>query len=77
MQFVPAENGTAYDAKVLSFCYYQAHNVAEIAKHLGISNSTYLRTKILANLEGQGYLEKDTVNRAAYYKTVWDMVEIV
>ena len=42
LTFVPVPNGTDYDDKVLSFCYYQAHKVSEIAEHLGISDSTYL-----------------------------------
>lgn len=72
--FIPVSNGTDYDEKVLSYCYYQAHKVAEIAEYLGMKDSTYLRKQILGNLEEQGYLEKSKVSRAAYYKTNWDMV---
>lgn len=43
--FVPVPNGTGYDERVLSFCYYRAHKVSEIAEYLGISDSTYLRKK--------------------------------
>ncbi len=53
----------------------QAHNVAEIANHLGLSDSTYLRKQVLENLEKNGYLEKSKVSRAVYYKTNRDMVE--
>lgn len=74
--FVPAENGTDYDDKVLSFCYYQAHKVSEIANYLGISDSTYLRKQILGNLEEQGYLETSKISRAIYFKTNSNMVMI-
>ena len=50
LTFVPVANGTNYDDKVLSFCYYQAHKVSEIAEYLGISDSTYLRKQVLGNL---------------------------
>lgn len=69
LTFVPVEDGTDYDGKVLSFCYYQAHKVSEIAEYLGISDSTYFRKQVLGNLEKQGYLESSKVSRAIYYKT--------
>ena len=74
LTFVPVQNGTEYDEKVLSFCYYQAHKVSDIANYLGISDSTYLRKQILGNLETQGYLEKSKISRAMYFKTNPDMV---
>lgn len=76
VKFVPAFNGTDYDEKVLSFCYYQARKVSEIAEYLGISDSTYLRKKVLGNLEKQQYLEKSKVSRAMYFKTNPDMVVV-
>ncbi len=75
VKFVPVPNGSEHDAKVLAFCLSQAHNVAEIANHLGLSDSTYLRKQVLENLEKNGYLEKSKVSRAVYYKTNRDMVE--
>jgi len=74
LNFVPAPNGTEYDAKVLSFCYYKSQKVLEIANHLGISDSTYLRNHILGNLERNGYLIKNKVSRATFYKTNPEMV---
>ncbi|MCI5503514.1 MAG: helix-turn-helix domain-containing protein [Anaerobutyricum sp.] len=62
--------------RVLSFCYYHAHKVSEIAEYLGISDSSYLRKQVLANLEKQGYLEKSKLSRAMYFKTNWDMVTV-
>lgn len=76
LTFVPAENGTVYDEKVLSFCYYQAHKVSEIAEYLGVSDSTYLRKHVLGNLEEQGYLETSKIARAMYFKTNVDMVTV-
>ena len=76
LSFVPVENGTEYDDKVLSFCYYKAHKVSEIVEYLGISDSTYFRKQVLANLEKQGYLESSRISRAMYFKTNPDMVMI-
>lgn len=74
LTFVPVPGGTELDEKVLSFCYYQAHKVSEIAEYLGISDSTYLRKQVLGNLEANGYLEKSKLSRAMYFKTNPDMV---
>ena len=76
LTFVPVPQGTDYDGKVLSFCYYQAHKVSEIAAYLGVSDSTYLRKQVLGNLETQGYLEKSKVSKAMYFKTNPDMVTV-
>ena len=69
LSFVPVPGGTALDAKVLSFCYLKAHKVSEIAEYLGISDSTYLRKQVLENMEKNGYIEKNKVSRAYFYKT--------
>lgn len=74
--FVPVPNQTAYDEKILSFCYYQARKVSEIAGYLGISDSTYFRKQVLGNLEKYQYLEKSKSSRAMYYKTNRDMVTL-
>lgn len=74
LTFVPVPDGTVYDEKVLSFCYYQAHKAAEIAEYLELSDSTYFRKKVLGNLEKHGYLEKSRLSRAVYFKTKADMV---
>ena len=54
--FTPVPHGTVYDAKILSFCYYQAHKVSEIAEYLGVSDSTYFRKQVLENLAENQYL---------------------
>lgn len=76
ISFFPISNGTEHDEKVLSFCYRRAHNASEIANHLGISDSSYLRKQILENLEKNGYLGKSKISKSAYYKTNPDMVSI-
>lgn len=76
LEFAPVPNGTEMDEKVLSFCYYQARKVAEIAEYLKVSDSTYLRKQVLGNLEKNGYLEKSRLSRAMFYKTNPEMVEI-
>jgi predicted HTH transcriptional regulator len=76
LSFAPVPDGTIYDEQVLAFCYYQAHKVSEIAEHLGISDSTYLRKQVLGNLEEHGYLEKSKVSRAMYFKTNPEMVRV-
>lgn len=74
--FAPIPDGSEFDEKILSFCYYRARKVSEIAKYLGISDSSYLRRQVLGNLEGNGYLEKNKVSRAMFYRTNPDMVEL-
>lgn len=74
LSFAPVPEGTELDGKVLSFCYFKAHKVSEIAEYLGISDSTYFRKQVLDNLEQHGYLEKSKVSRAAFYKTNPDSV---
>lgn len=74
--FPPVSNGTALDEKILAFCYMKAHKTAEIAEYLGISNSTYLRKKVLENLVSEGYLDASKVSRAIYYKTKRNMVSL-
>ena len=74
--FAPVPSGTELDEKVLSFCYLKAHKASEIAQHLGVSDSTYLRKQVIGNLEKYGYLEKSKVSRAAFYKTKAEMVTV-
>jgi len=50
--------------------------VSDIAEHLGISDSTYLRKQVLGNMEENGYLEKSKISRATFYKTKADMVTV-
>ena len=61
---------------MLSYCYYKSHKVSDIAEYLGISDSTYLRKKVIGNLETNGYLEKNKVSRAMFYRTKPEMVTL-
>lgn len=74
--FAPVPNGTVHDEKVLSFCYYQAHKVSEIAEFLGVSDSTFLRKKVLENLHNNGYLDWSKESRASYYRTNRELVNL-
>ena len=67
--FAPVPDGTEHDGKVLAFCYRRARKASEIAEYLGISDSSYLRGRILGNLEKHGYLEKSKLSKSNYYKT--------
>lgn len=76
LEYVPVANGTKYDDAVLSFCYYQARKVSEIAEYLGVSDSSYLRKQVLENLARENYVTKGKIGRAACYRTNMDMVEL-
>ena len=76
LSFVPVPSGTELDGKVLEYCYKQARKVADIAAYLGVSDSTYLRKKVLENLVEHQYLEKSKVSRATYFKTNPDRINI-
>ena len=67
--YFPVKNGTAHDKKVLEYCYEKPRNTAEIAEYLGISNSSYLRKRVLENLVSNGLLSETKVSRGKYYQT--------
>jgi len=76
LSYPPVSQGTEHDAKVLSYCYSQARKAADIAEHLGVSNSSYLRSKMLNNLVEQGYLLTSQQARTKFYKTNTDVVKL-
>lgn len=76
VEFVPVPNGTEYDARVLSFCYNKARKVAEIAEYLDVSDSTYLRKNIIANMVDSGYLIQGRYGRASVYSTNREKVRV-
>ncbi len=67
--YFPVKDGTAHDKKVLEYCYEKPRNTAEIAKYLGVSNSSYLRKKVLENLVSNGLLKENIISRVKYYQT--------
>lgn len=74
IEYIPAANATEYDEKVLSFCYERARKVSEIAAVLKLSNSSYLRDRILENLLSQDYLIRFKSGRTVMYRTNTDHV---
>ena len=75
--FAPVPKGSEHDGKILSYCYKYAQKAADIAKYLGVSDSTRLRKEILGNLVTEGYLLSEKEGRANYYKTNRDMVRMI
>lgn len=76
VSFMPVSDGTKHDEKVLSFCYGKAHKSAEIANYLGISDSSYLRSKVLKNLVNNGYLKTGKQGKTIYYRTNRELVSL-
>ena len=70
------ENGTIHDEKILSYCYFSAKSISDIAKHINVSNSSYLRNKIINNLVKQKLLIKSDNSKTSYYKTNHELVEL-
>ena len=66
---MPVPRGTEHDGKVLEYCYHEAHKASEIAAHLGIRDSSYLRQRVLKNLLQERYLLASKQARAQYYRT--------
>jgi ATP-dependent DNA helicase RecG len=76
LEFVPPTNATRYDASVLSCCYHVARKAGEIASCINLSDSSYLRKTILANLVSQGYLDLHASSGVNFYKTNRMMVQL-
>ena len=76
LEFAPVPGGSRFDGDILSYCYDRARKSSEIASHLGISNSTHLKEKILGTLVSNGYLSKEKVSRTFFFRTNHDMVRV-
>ncbi len=76
LEFDPVPHGTKHDAEVLSHCYRTAKGASEIAAALGVSDLTYLRKTVLANLAEAGYLERYKIGRKTLYRTNRNMVRL-
>lgn len=76
VEFMPAENSSAHDEKILAYCFKKSHKASEIAAYLKIADSSYFRKNILENLVMQDYLEKDTDGGAARYRTNSELVRL-
>ncbi len=73
---LPAPPISEHDGKILAFCCNAPRRASEIAKYLGISDSTYFRTKILDALVSSGYLTLNKQGNAKTYKTDLEKVKL-
>lgn len=76
VMFVPVKNGSNYDEKVLSYCYNKARKSSEIAKYLGLTDSSYFRKNVLECLIKENYLIKGKMANAACFKTNREKVSL-
>ena len=58
-----------YDLKILAYCYPRERTAGEIAKYLGITNSTHFRKETLGNLEQKEYLHTNIEGRYPLYSS--------
>ncbi len=70
------KNTTRFDISVLSFCYTKPHSIKDIAEHLKVSNSTYLRKEVILNLINQNFLLQSKKGNKIEYSTNKEMVEL-
>ena len=73
---LPAPPVSEHDEKILAFCCNAPRRASEIANYLGISDSTYFRTKILDALVSSGYLTLNKQGNAKTYKTDLEKVKL-
>lgn len=76
VEYPPVKNGSEYDSRILSYCYYQSRKVSEITAYLGISNSTYFRKNVLMNLVENDYLLMKKTGNTSYYLSNRDYVRL-
>lgn len=69
IDFVLPPGGSKHDDAVIRFCYGHRRTAKEIAAHLGISDSAYLRNKVLGRLVESGYLISDKESRPGTYQS--------
>ena len=58
-----------YDLEILSYCYGANRDVKDIAKHIGLTNSSYLRNVIIGNLIKIGYLDSIKIGNAQFFSS--------
>ncbi len=69
-------NTTRFDISVLSYCFSSSHSTKEISEYLNISNSTYLRKQVIANLVNQSFLLESKKGNKVVYSTNKDKVSL-
>lgn len=77
LEFIPPLRGSEYDKSILGFCFSGWKRISEIAAFLGVSDSSYLRKRIIANLKEAGLLEERKNGRICEYRTRADNVRKV
>lgn len=70
----PILNESKYDNLILAYCFEQDRTVEEIAYHIGVTNSSYLRNKIIANLVNQGFITETKKGKGKIYKDNYENV---
>ena len=70
------QNGSKYDAKILSYCFASKKSAGEIAAHLKVSDSTFLRNALLGNLVEQHYLLLIDEGKTKRYLSNKDLVKM-
>ena len=66
---LPVPPVSDYDEKILSYCSSAPRKAGEISKYLGISDSSYFRSKILEVLVKTEFLITEKQGNAQAYKT--------
>ncbi len=69
-------NASKYDLDILAYCYDESHSISEIAKHIGVANSMYLRNNIIKNLSSQNFLLESSEENKKIYTTNKDLVKL-
>lgn len=69
IEVLPTPPISEHDEKILAFCYNTPRKASEISNYLEISDSTYLRNKILDVLVSSDYLILNKQGNAKTYKT--------
>ena len=69
IDILPVPPISEYDEKILAYCFNSARKASEIANYLGISDSSYFRSKILNIFVNNGFLILEKQGNAKAYKT--------
>ena len=64
------------DLRILSYCYNSKHTVKEIASTIGVTPSTYFRSKTIDRLVSDGYLLEIKQASAKLYKSNLEKVKL-
>lgn len=74
LEYPPIENESPHDAEIIRCCNADRKTAGEIALHLGLSDSNYLRSRLIQNLVNQGYLLEQKEGRQQTYITNRELV---